>query len=257
MDSNTDTDRIPTSLRTLLLLETIGASGRPMTATEIGSELGLAKQTVHRLCNTLESEGFLTRQANTKRYMPARRTRGIASGLLFSSRAHIARHQVLEDVARQVGETVNFVVPEATGMSYLDRVETDWPFRVQFPVGSNVPFHCTASGKTFMAAMTPKARTAFVHALSLEARTDKTHVTSESLLKELKETARRGYALDNQEFVDGMIAIAVPIRDPQGRFAAALAFHGPVQRLSIDDAVRRKDVLTEGARRLTEVLFCD
>ncbi len=228
-----------------------------MTASEIGLEMGLAKQTVHRLCNTLESEGFLTRQANTKRYMPARRSRGIASGLLFSSRSHIARHQVLEDVAGQVGETVNFVVPEATGMSYLDRVETDWPFRVQFPVGTNVPFHCTASGKTFMAAMAPKARKAFVHALSLEARTDKTHTAPDSLLKELKETARRGYSLDDQEFVDGMIAIAVPILDPKGRFAAALAFHGPVQRLTPESAIKRKDILTEGARRLTEVLFFD
>lgn len=255
MDTKTETDRIPTSLRTLLLLETIGNAGRPMTASEIGSELGLAKQTVHRLCNTLEDEGFLTRQANTKRYMPARRSRGIASGLLFSSRSHISRHQVLEDVASQVGETVNFVIPEKTGMRYLDRVETDWLFRVQFPVGSNVPFHCTASGKTFMAAMAPKARKAFVHALTLDVRTGSTLSTPERLLDELKETARRGYALDNEEFVEGMVAVAVPILDPKGRFAAALACHGPVQRISIEGAVRRKDILAKGAKRLTEVLF--
>lgn len=228
-----------------------------MTATEIGHELGLAKQTVHRLCNTLEEEGFLTRQANTKRYVPARRSRGIASGLLFSSRSHIARHQVLEDVSHRVRETVNFVVPEDTGMSYLDRVETDWPFRVQFPVGSNVPFHCTASGKTFMAAMAPKARKGFVHALSLERQTDTTLTTPESLLKELKDIARRGYALDNEEFIEGMVAIAVPVRDLEGRFAAALAFHGPVQRITLDQAVERKDILVDAANRLTEALFYD
>ena len=64
----------------------------------------------------------------------------MASGILHASRLHIARHQILQDVAATVGETVNFVVPEDAGMSYFDRVETDWPFRVQLPVGTHVLF---------------------------------------------------------------------------------------------------------------------
>ncbi|MEK6217405.1 MAG: helix-turn-helix domain-containing protein, partial [Boseongicola sp.] len=100
-----ETDRIPTNLRTLLMLEILGQSGAAMTATELGTKVGLAKQTAHRLCATLEAEGFLIRQGNSKRFLPARRTRAMSTGLLFASRAHIARHQVLEDVARQVGET--------------------------------------------------------------------------------------------------------------------------------------------------------
>ncbi len=239
------------------MMEALGKSGQAMTATELGTAVGLAKQTAHRLCATLEDEGFLIRQGGTKRFLPARRTRSIANGLLFASRAHIARHQVLQDVARQVGETVNFVVPEETGMSYVDRVETDWPFRVQFPVGSNVPFHCTASGKTFIASLTPKARLAFVNGLSLSRQTEHTHVNPESLLEDLARVAKRGYALDDEEFIDGMVAIAVPVKDPSGRFAAALAYHGPRTRMSIEKAVERKDILINGAARLTEALFAD
>ncbi|MGI9390573.1 MAG: IclR family transcriptional regulator [Boseongicola sp.] len=252
-----DTDRIPTNLRTLLMLEALGDTGRSMTATELGAEVGLAKQTAHRLCTTLEAEGFLIRQGKSKRFLPARRTRNMSTGLLFASRAHIARHQVLEDVARQVGETVNFVVPEETGMSYLDRVETDWPFRVQFPVGSNVPFHCTASGKTFMASLTPKSRRAFVNGLNLSRQTQFTHTDPEVLMQDLARIAKRGYALDEEEFIEGMVAIAVPVRDTGGRFVAALAYHGPRPRLSLDEAIERRAILTDGAQRLTEVLFSD
>ncbi len=250
-------ERIPTNLRTLLILEVLGNVGEPMTATDLGRAVGLAKQTAQRLCATLEAEGFLTRQGTSKRFLPARRIRSMSAGLLFASRAHIARHQVLEDVARQVSETVNFVVPEESGMSYLDRVETDWPFRVQFPVGSNVPFHCTASGKTFMASLPPKARRAFVEGLDLSQQTPQTHVSPESLLKDLADVAKRGFALDREEFIEGMVAIAVPVRDLAGRFVAALAFHGPVQRISIESAVDRKEVLADGARRLTNALFAD
>lgn len=252
----TSETRIPTNLRTLLLLEALGQHGAPMSATELGDAVGLSKQTAHRLCQTLESEGFLTRAGPSKKFQPARRARTIAAGLLNSSHMHIARHQVLEDVARRIGETVNFVVPEETGMRYLDRVETDWPFRVLLPVGSNVPFHCTASGKTFMASLPGPARRAFVAALTLDRHTDRTHVSGETLLGELETIARRGYALDDEEFIDEMVAIAVPVTDPQGHFVAALAFHGPTSRIKLDQATEHLSALTQGATRLQQVHFC-
>ena len=253
--SNLAEARIPTNLRTLLILEVLAGAGEAMTATELGKAVGLAKQTSHRLCTRLEAEGFIVREGTTKRYIPARRLRSIASGLMFTSRLHIARHQVLQDVARSVGETINFVVPEASGMNYLDRVETGWPIRAQLPIGSNVPFHCTASGKAFMASLAPKARRTFVASLALKRHTAKTHIDEESLLADLAETSRRGYSIDNEEFVEGMVALAVPVTDQRGRFAAALALHGPLPRVSIKTAIARKEILQDGARRLTATLF--
>ena len=253
--SHISESRIPTNLRTLLLLETLAASGKSMTATEMGKAVGLAKQTSHRLCVRLEAEGFITREGTSKRFVPARRLRDIASGLMFTSRRHIARHQVLEDLARQVGETINFVVPEAGGMSYLDRVETNWPIRAQLPVGTHVPFHCTASGKAFMASLPPRERRTFVGALNLNRHTSKTHVRPDTLLTDLAEIAQRGFSIDNEEFVEGMVALAVPVKDPRGRFIAALAMHGPMPRVTLRTAIARKEILAEGAARLSQTLF--
>lgn len=252
-----DSDRIPTNLRTLLILEVLGRSDTPMTATEINEHLALPKQTVHRLCTTLEEEGFLARQGNTKKYHVARRLRELGSGLLYNSRDHIARRQILLDVAAQVKETVNYVIAEGSGMRYLDRVETDWPFRIQLPIGTNVPFHCTASGKCFLASLSPKVRSNFVSALTLTPMTSRTHTTPETLLRELRDIRKRGYALDEEEFVDGMVAIAVPITDHSGRFLGALAFHGPTQRISIETAKDRKELLQNAALKLRHMLFSD
>ena len=250
-----ETDRIPTNLRTLLILEVLGRSDRAMTATEINREIDLPKQTLHRLCNTLEREGFLVRQGNSNRFQPGRRLRALGTGLLHTSQSHIARHQVLIEVARKVRETVNYVVPETTGMSYLDRVETDWPFRIQLPVGSNVPFHCTASGKTFMSCLSPKARRAFVAGLDLQKLTSQTLSSADDLLEDLAVSAKRGYALDNEEFMDGMVAISVPVLDHEGRYFASLACHGPQQRISITTAESHLGVLQDGAAQLREALF--
>lgn len=248
-------ERIPTNLRTLLILEELSKSGQPMSASELGRKVGLAKQTVHRLCVTLESEGFLTRLAPSKCYLPTKRTREMANGLLYASNARIVAHQILLDVAKEVKETVNFVVPEESGMHYLDRVETDWAFRVQFPVGSNVPFHCTASGKTYLASLAPRVRKNMVSGLDLNQMTSKTHTSADALLRELKLIASQGFALDNEEFIDGMVAIAVPVTDADGRFGAALAFHGPRQRITPDGAIDRLEPLLVGAKKLGNALF--
>ncbi|WP_299868958.1 IclR family transcriptional regulator [uncultured Hoeflea sp.] len=226
--------RIATNLRTLLILEAIAEAGEPLTPTEINRSIGLPKQTIHRLCATMKAEGFLVYEPGGKRLRPARRARRIGIGLLQTSRDHIARRQVLLELASKIGETINYVVPEDDGMSYLDRVETDWPFRVQLPIGSHVPFHCTASGKVFLASLPPRKRRACVSALMLEHKTAKTITDPDALLEELAVVAKRGFAFDNEEFMDGMIAIAVPVTDAEGRFLAALACHGPTVRLSLE-----------------------
>ncbi len=250
-----DPQRIPTNLRTLLILEVLGTADRPLTPTEINKEIGLPKQTVHRLCATLEKEGFLTRAEDPKRLRPGRRLRALAAGLLHGDAQHMIRHQILTRVSEQVEETVNFVVAQDTGMQYVDRVETDWPLRIQLPIGSAVPFHCTASGKVFLSAMRNKARERFVGNLTLSIQTPNTHVTPDELLGELQQISKQGYATDNEEFMQGMVAVAVPVRDARGRFVAALACHGPTQRMSLRQAIDKKDILTKGAAEISAALF--
>ncbi len=250
-------NRIPTNLRTLLILEIVGRSEEALSATEINAEIDLPKQTVHRLVSMLEREGFLVRDGRSKKFRPSRRLRLIGAGLLHASRFHITRHQILKEVSDIVRETVNFVVPEDTGMKYLDRVETDWPFRIQLPRGSNVPFHCTASGKAFMASMGKAARRRFVDGLTLTRETANTHPDAARLMADLAEIARRGYALDNEEFMENMVACAVPVTDGTGRFIGALAVHGPKSRTPLQEMERYRTTLLAGAEKLKEALFVE
>ncbi len=247
--------RIPTSLRNLLIIETIARKGQPMTPTEIGHEIGLPKQTVHRLCNDLIDQGFLTREPNGRSLLPGSRLRGIGSGVLHTSWSHIARRQILVRVAAEVEETVNFVVPGNGGMRYVDRVETNWPIRVQMPVGTEVPFHCTASGKSFLATLPLSKRRTFIGALNLQTFTPNTLDDPGRLLEDTIRTAERGYALDEGEFIEEMNAICVPVTDSHHRYIASLAFHGPKQRLPIETAIRRVESIRRGAQALRQVLL--
>ncbi len=246
---------IAPNLRPLLVLEVLSNSNQAMTATEINRSLGLPKQTIHRLCMRLLREGFLVNEASGKRLRPSRRLKMMASGILNNAPVHISRHQILLELADQIGETVNFVVAEKLGMTYRDRVETRWPLRIQLPIGSHVPFHCTASGKTYLASLQPKLRQAMVESLTLEKLTPKTHDQPDNLMGELARAAKDGFAVDDEEFMQGMVAIAVPVLDPADRYIGALAFHGPTQRLSIAAAKEKLDILRNGAVRLRDAIM--
>lgn len=252
-----DSERIPTNLRTLLILEVMGHSDQPLSPTEINREIGLPKQTVHRLCATLVEQGFLAYEPSGKKLRPARRLRMMGAGILHASRMHIARRQILQAIASTAGETVNFVVPADDGMSYLDRVETDWPFRVQLPIGTNVPFHCTASGKVFLSSLSPAMQERIVSTMNLDAKTANTLSNVDDLLAELALIDQQGYALDNEEFMDGMVAIAVPVVDDRGRYLASLAVHGPTIRLDAPALLKLKPEILDAAGQLSEVLLYD
>jgi len=178
----------------------------------------------------------------------------IAQGLFASRQINIARHQILMNVSAATKETVNFVVPELDGMTYLDRVETDWIFRIELPIGSRVPFHCTASGKCYLASLDDKTRALLINTIQFEQRTPNTITTPEQLHEEVEQIRSRGYAIDNEELFRGMIALAVPVPDADGRFSAALAFHGPTQRLNRDKLIEHLDTLRQNAATLTTLL---
>nr|WP_306266913.1 IclR family transcriptional regulator [Pararhizobium sp. IMCC3301] len=253
-EQNEPGDTIPTNLRLLFVLEELANSGVPMTPTEINQKLKLPKPTIHRLFSTLESEGFLQREIDGRAYTAGRRLRRLSMGVLSSLRVRTARLSVLNALAEHIGETCNIAVPDRDAMLYIDRVETKWPLRIQLPIGTHVPFYCTASGKTYLSMLKRAHLERYVSSVKLEPRSSKTITDPKALLDEINKTRARGFGQDNEEFMDGMIAIAVPIVDVHGRLVSTLSFHAPTQRLTLKDAEVHLDRLKAGAKDLAQLL---
>ncbi len=253
-DQSDINDTIPTNLRLLLVLEELSNAGVPLTPTEVNQKLGLPKPTIHRLFATLESEGFLQREIDGRSYTPGRRLRNLSMGVLSSLRVRTARLSVLNALAEHIGETCNISVPDRDSMIYIDRVETKWPLRIQLPIGTSVPFYCTASGKMYLSMLKKAHLERYLASVNLQPRTDKTITDPALLLAEVQKTRDRGYSEDNEEFMEGMIAIAVPIMDVHGRLVSTLSFHAPTQRLSLQDAGAHLERLRAGAKDLAQLL---
>jgi DNA-binding IclR family transcriptional regulator len=248
-------ETIPTNMRLPLVLEAVARAGVPVTPTEVNTQIGLPKPTIHRLFATLEAEGFLQRELDGRSYTAGRRLRRLSTNVLSSLRVRTARLAVLNALAEGIGETCNIAVPDRDAMTYLDRVETKWPLRIQLPIGTQVPFYCTASGKMYLSTLNDAHLQRFLGAARLEARTPST-ITDRALLREeIERTRERGYSQDDEEFMVGMIALAVPINDDQGRLLSTLSFHAPTQRLVLADALSHLPRLRHAAGELSRLLI--
>jgi len=230
MPKDKDTDaNIPTNLRLLMVLEELARVGVPITPTEANESLGLPKPTVHRLFHTLEETGFVQRDIDGRSYSPGRRLRKLSVNVLSSLRVRTVR--------------------------VANRVETKWPLRIQMPIGTSVPFYCTASGKMYLSSLLPSHLERYLATIKMDARTPSTMTTVDALRTEIDATRKRGYATDNEEFMENMVAIAVPIRDDQGRLVSTLSIHAPDQRVKLQDLVAHLPLLQSAASELSELLL--
>jgi DNA-binding IclR family transcriptional regulator len=252
-DEISSSTQTPTNLRLLLILEEVARRGVSVKPADLVETLGLPKPTIHRLLQTAEAEGFLQRDLDGRRYGPGVRLRALAVNTMSAEHLRTARLAILKGVAEKVGETCNLATPDREGMTYLDRVETEWPLRIQLPVGTQVPFHCTASGKMYLSTLREGTLKGVLSARPLERRTARTLTDPQALRDEIEKTRARGYSVDDEEFMDGMAAVAVPVLDLQGRLQATLSVHAPVQRHTLDDLTRFLGVLQDGARKLADL----
>ena len=226
-----------------------------MTPADLVDALGLPKPTVHRLFNTAEEAGFLQRDIDGRSFGPGPRLRRLSVNTLSSQRLRTVRLSILNGVVEKMGETCNIAVPDRDAMVYLDRIETKWPLRIQLPVGTKVPFHCTASGKMYLSSLNPRYLDRYLASRNLEEHTKKTITDTARLKAELTKTRKRGYSTDDEEFMDGMVAVAVPIIDDQGRLVSTLSAHAPLQRNDLPALVANVETLKTAADQLSELLL--
>jgi len=240
--------------RALRLLAVLAHEGRALSLAELGVRLGLPKATAHRLCSQLLDSGHLARDVDERCYTVGPTLRHLALDTLNHGLLRGLRHEVLAALVMQVGETCNFTTLDGAQVLYLDRVEAQWPLRLTLDVGSHVPLHCTASGKLFLAHMPAAERDALIGELSLTRMTRQTISSAKALRAACETIARDGHSSDQEEFIAGLIAVAVPVRDAQGQVRAAIALHAPTARMSLAQAQQQLPALRAAAQRMGRLL---
>ncbi|WP_374684641.1 IclR family transcriptional regulator [Variovorax sp. ZS18.2.2] len=229
------------TMRLFGLLEVMAAKDQRYSLQGLVEETGMPKPTLHRMLQQLEGAGLLQREGDGRHYGIGTRLRRLSENLLFNDSLHGARHTVLRQLVEEIGESCNLTSLSGSEVVYLDRVETAAPLRFYLHPGSRVPVHCSASGKIFLSQMSAAQRRRLLSNAPLETCTPKTLTDAEALEKEVQRVRKDGFAIDNEEFLPGLLCIAALV--PSGDEAPSnlcIAVQAPIMRL---DAAKAKALL--------------
>lgn len=240
--------------RGLNILEWIAGQDRPVSSTEAAQALALPKPTVHRMAQKLEEQGFLQRVPGSKRFSGGPRMRSLSLAALSNSVIGAPRHAVLQSLSEEIEETCNCTMLDGNHIVYIDRVEANWAYRIHLPVGTHVPLHCTASGKLFLALMPTARRKKLLTTLTLTRHTELTITDLKQLEDQLDRIKEEGIAIDEGEYLAGLIAVAIPVLDANERICFAIAIHAPTARRSLPELRQYLPAMRRAAGKLSQVI---
>jgi DNA-binding IclR family transcriptional regulator len=220
---------------------------------DLADEVGLSRSTVHRYVITFTALGFLEQGASRKyRLAPQVIDLGMSAlqGTGFRDAEVRAR---LEGLQRQTSYTAVLAVRDGLDVVCVDHArsyrKSDSQLWLNVRPGRRLPIHCTAMGKVFLAFDTEVAKA--INEIELVRHTGKTIKSRSALTKVIRDARESHFAVAGEEYLDGLIEIAVPVLSKDGECLGALALITGGTGASLDSLAAFCPALAEAADNLS------
>ncbi|HXX14218.1 MAG TPA: IclR family transcriptional regulator [Candidatus Eremiobacteraceae bacterium] len=241
--------------KALRILVYMGEQAPEAGVTQLASDLGLTKATVHRLLNAMERFDLIERNTASERYRLGLRLHQLGSRALESRTLRTEARRLLMEMSRRSRETVSLATPAPGGVTCLDRLDSPHTiFTVCTPVGSMFPAHCTAAGKAILAYLADDEIEELVRRQGMKQYTPFTITQMARLKENLRLIRQRGYAVDHQELERGLSGVAAPVLSAHERVIAAVGIAGPTLRFRGKELAEKVALATEIGARLSMAL---
>lgn len=247
MKKNSNLSSVENALK---ILECFSINKNERRVTQIANELGLAKSTVSRLLKTLHNNGYVKKNLETQKFSLGTKILTLYSSLMSQMEIVKEARPFLEKLAKDTSESVQLAQLEGTKIIYLEQIQSSYPIQIFAHIGRINPIHCTSSGKLLLAYQNEE----IIEEILKEPKYiyTKTTITDNNILKkQLKEIKKMGYCLIENEYVDGIVSIAAPIRDYNNNVISAISLVGPIQRFTVDKIPRFINKVVSSANEIS------
>ncbi len=235
--------------RALDLLEALAAADGEVSITALAGRTGLHVSTVHRLLATLLRRGYVRQNPETSRYYAGAKLTTLADGRSRYGELRLRARPLLRAIAEQTRESTNLVVLDDAMAVYIDSIPSPHVVRLFTQIGNRVPLHATGAGKALLAALPQARRDALIDRLELRPYTPHTIVDPAALRRTLDGVRDKGYAIDEEEFDEGVRCVAVAV-GPLDHAVAAISVSAPAMRLTRQRCVELAPLLRRSAAEL-------
>lgn len=202
--------------------------------TDIARALDIPKSTAAGLISTLEHNGYLDQNPDTRKYRLGFKLAERAGVLLEQFDLRQIAAPVLEDLRDRCNESVNLAVRDGDYVVYIERMHGMNMLGMRSEIGKREPIHSTALGKAILASLPKEELREFVKQHDFYPVTPRTITSPETFLEDLLQVQARGYAIDDQENELGGRCVAAAIFDLHAKPVAAVSISVPIQRLPVE-----------------------
>lgn len=241
----------------LAILASFSAERPTLGIADMASVLSMSRSTTHRYAATLAQLGYLE-QNSSRRYRLTPRCADVGLAALGSMALHERSRSFLHELRRETGWTVSLAILDGSEAMLLERLR-GWRglHEIDLRLGSSarLPVHCTAMGKVLIAGLPDPELRELLVTLILKRHGPNCITGKRALRAELERVREQGFAIDDEELIDGMRSIAMPVFDPRGRVLGALDLAVPGALFAGDELHEEFGaVLSEAAEGITEEL---
>lgn len=238
--------------RTIKVLQLIADQPKAPSVAKLLTLCDLTRPTLYRVLAALEAEGLIS-QGSDKCYILGSRVISLAHrALAQTSIIEIARAE-LENLRDCLGETVHLAVRNQTELVYVDKIESREVVRMASTIGTRVPFHSSAVGKAFLAAMTKEAADQLIDQLPMTAITAHSPTDKAQLRAMIDQMRLQGFSHESEENEQGIVCFGAAILNARGEPQASVSVSVPMFRLK-DDVSEYAQALKLACQRISEKL---
>ena len=204
-------------VRGLHILECFGPRKHGYTLSELVKKTGMPKTSIHRVLKTFSSMNYLRYDEISKRYHLGVRILSLGFAVLEGMELREIARPYMEEVSRECKKTVNLGILDKDEMVYVERIKVNGIRSYNISIGNRMPPWKTALGRAVLAYLDPMQLQQMIEKAREKNNFDLDLETIPFILSEVK---KDGFALVDQEYIKGIIAIAVPVFSPAGVIGA-------------------------------------
>ena len=234
------------SEKLLSLIEVLSQEEEPVRLSDLAALMGMNVSTVSRFLTTLQNRGYVTQDADSGKYSMTYKICQLANNLTSRMDLRGICLPYLHKISKIFDCTSNLMPRYGYSVIYLEVVPG--PQQILVPlqrIGKVAPLYCTGGGKLFLQEFTDAELNDYASDVTFERFTDHTISSIGELKCAVRESAERGYAIDDEECELGTRCLAVPIYDYTGHIHAAISINAPASKLT-DTYIRQNADILKG-----------
>lgn len=253
MSTNSDKKILNTSVeKAFNILDCFTTNITELGVTEIAQLMDTNKSAVYRMLATMEALNVIQQNPENGKYRLGLKLFELGQKVAINKNFIAKARPHMEDLVQRAGETAHLAIYQNQKVYFLDKVVGRHDLQINSQIGSEKPIYCTGLGKIMLAFAEPDYKRVIKN-LHIEAVTKNTIINKQQLVAEIEQIKKQGFALDMEENEIGLICVAVPVFNNQGKFIAAISTSGPSARFNEDEIQTYTGDLKQTAEQLKHI----